>query len=561
MICFPESMSVHRLRKILKNDNFMTQEFNPDKTDNVEQLLRDYDRQRGSSSSDGRRSTYTPPPRGTDAADASDAMYYQEWFDKHREGVGDSSEEGSFLTWLSLIQNLLKTGNVSSAFEMFRQGHGFLPSGDGAADQMKDIWLQMVAQSNSDRDFSRNSPQAQLQRLMATGMSREAALQALQGFESSAAPMPEGTAPSASSLAEQQAKTEQLNRSLGILGTVLGSVSSAVSIGQFGISLSKLFAEKAILSAGATNAQLSLQGVTAAAELSNAVTQTVDAAGNPLTADLLPPMSEGYDAFRSWLQSPQSDKNPYIAAFRQKYPDITGNPYFWDSARNNYNAWHNARNQDELDKQNAIQTELIGLQRDYQSIQLDIANLDFDFQSDTYEDRVRRVAVDLGVAEQTQSNLALEGDLLNQQLGIAKTQNKRSAMEFADYTKIHNVMNDANLAEFRLKFDKLTAYRDPTLIGKEVEALRRDYQFQATKAYFDDIEYQYERGYILDSKRDPKLQQSLQISRILHHYFDGYGFVGGLIGSLGNAAGQVFTAFTPSSAYGVTSVSGAGRSF
>lgn len=523
----------------------MTQEFNPDKTDNVEQLLRDYDRQRGSSSSDGRRSTYTPPPRGTDAADASDAMYYQEWFDKHREGVGDSSEEGSFLTWLSLIQNLLKTGNVSSAFEMFRQGHGFLPSGDGAADQMKDIWLQMVAQSNSDRDFLRNSPQAQLQRLMATGMSREAALQALQGFESAAAPMPEGTAPSASSLAEQQAKTEQLNRSLGILGTVLGSVSSAVSVGQFGISLTKLASERAILQAGASNADLSLRGITAAAELSNAVTQTVDASGNPLTADLLPPMSEGYDAFRSWLQSPQSNKNPYIASFRQKYPDIADNPYYWDAARNNYKAWHDSRNSDELDKQNRLQTDLIAYQVEYQKTNWSLLDLQFDYDSATYENRLALIQEQLNSLRKTNEMTSANIKKTKSETSLIDVQTRRQKAEYSDYMDLRSVRNSAATAEYRLKMDRLTALRDPELIRLEVKHLRNDHAFQAKSAYYQSVRQDYINGKL---NPNPGSEEDRAIQECIHQAWlnDVYGLTG-MPGALIQAANALQGQSSPDS--------------
>lgn len=139
-----------------------------------------------------------------------------------------------------------------------------------SAEQREDFLKQMIdsmlAKRQLDEQRSYDNPLSQLQRLMAAGMSKDSALQALAGGAGSSgsggSPLigaAQSPAPSESFANEVQAKTS-------IANTALNALSCAANVASFGVSVPGQIANNTIMQVSATatkQAQLALEGVNA----------------------------------------------------------------------------------------------------------------------------------------------------------------------------------------------------------------------------------------------------------------------------------------------------------
>lgn len=179
--------------------------------------------------------------------------------------AGKASEDPNF--YYSEILDRFNHGDMSLE-ELYQYLSTGISGNKLSAEQREDFLKQMIdsmlAKRQLDEQRSYDNPLSQLQRLMAAGMSKDSALQALAGGAGSSGSGGSPLIGAAQSPAPSESFANEVSAKTAIANTAFQAVSCAANLASFGISIPGTLANNTIaqVSADVTKqAQVALQGV------------------------------------------------------------------------------------------------------------------------------------------------------------------------------------------------------------------------------------------------------------------------------------------------------------
>lgn len=223
-----------------------------------------------------------------------------------------------------------------------------------------------------------DSATSQLQRLMATGMSRQAALGLLGSGGSlgsgstpysQTGPITEGVSPSEQRLRNAQtdlAHTQEITSAIQAGASIVGSLTGMANMVMAGISIPATIANNVMQGVAASNMEKASAGMDLAGSFAGALSSSVNLADG----QNLQPSETTYQSWQSmkdWaLQQPQlcADAQPYNAAVADfvtspEFKAQENNPYMWQAMRNMYLENTGARGWKELESQSNLYSRIL----------------------------------------------------------------------------------------------------------------------------------------------------------------------------------------------------------
>lgn len=385
-----------------------------------------------------------------------------DWYNADAGGMLQGKDARGYASLLSLFQN---NPTLSQALQQYLQGNNYLPWSSDALQNLIQMYASQAA-TNEARQY--DSPLAQLNRLMAAGMSREAALKAISNQPTSPASVPAMMPSSQSAMNDASIRNMSVQNTLGTMSALMQVASTFVGLANFGISVPTQVAHAAIETVNAQEAMKVQQGEQAAGMITNAV------AGMDIPEDV-------------W-QSPEKLKNFLSSSDDPVLKQTLNHPVV-------ATAWNNNQTWDSL----------------YRAYGRNVSNRGAKELETQATWRVKQWQ-----AQSMLSQLQFDQAFLNYSWDTSK---------FGDYLNTRDIINDYNLKSWTANLALIAAETTPEMMQKRIETLQNDYTFLATTAWFKAQQVQYMQGRY---NNDPQMSTALQTCWIM----DACGVTDGLISNV-----------------------------
>lgn len=356
-------------------------------------------------------------------------------------------------------------------------------------------WIQTLNQRDYEqtirdeqRDYNKSvldeqrqydSPTAQLQRLMATGLSRSAALELLNGSglggsSSGSSLVQSPITPSGASFAADynQAGGTTLRNYVGAATDIANALANLASTALSGIPLGNTLKTGALLGQQLFSGQMQQSALQSVGSLMGAIYSTA-ADGTPF---IRPKDGEVRNAegLLNWMQGVSKDDNPNVYDYVRspQFKEFANNPFAWQLYDTLYGEHSNA-SQVQTEYDYMTQSELLQLQKHAASVDL------------------RRASTELD----------------------------RLLVENSMFKDLAPFLREKQLIQVQDDIDMLMAARTPEQLNFRIQQIKDSNQSLAYIAMIDRLNY----GNFWESVKDSNLKQTLMVHSLL---FDRLGFTG-----------------------------------